>query len=212
MKLQLALDLTDINKAKKICEKTKNYVDIIELGTPLIKQNGIKCIKEFKKFKKVLVADFKTMDTGFLEAEIAFKAGADISTVCANADIDTIRGSVKASKKYNKKISVDLINVKNIRKRVKEINKISPKVDYICVHTGIDQQNKGEKPLEIIIKIHKLIPCKKISIAGGINEKNIGKILKFNPEVVIVGGAITKSKNPEKSAEKIKSLIKNERN
>ena len=52
MKLQLALDLNNKKKALEICEKTKDYIDIIELGTPFIKIFGLESIKDFKKFKK----------------------------------------------------------------------------------------------------------------------------------------------------------------
>ena len=72
MKLQVALDLTSKRKALEICRKVARYVDIIELGTPLIKQEGLKIVKDFKQFKKPIVVDLKTMDTGFLEAELAF--------------------------------------------------------------------------------------------------------------------------------------------
>ena len=117
MKLQLALDFDNKKDALKICKKVKKYVDIIELGTPLIKQEGLRVLRKFKKFKKLIVADLKTMDTGFFEAEMAFKSGADIATVCGCADESTIKGAIKAARKYKKKICVDLISVKNNKKR-----------------------------------------------------------------------------------------------
>ncbi len=206
MKFQIALD-TNKKKALSLCKKTKKYIDVIELGTPLIKQEGLKTIKEFKKFKKTIFADLKTMDTGFLEAELAFKSGADIVSVCGNASNYTIKEAIKASKKYNKKILVDLIGVNlNFQKKVKEISKMNP--DYICVHTGIDEQNKGKNPFEKLKKISKIIKKRKIAVAGGINKKNIKKVLEYSPEIVIIGGAITKSKNPEKQAKEIKEIIK----
>lgn len=208
MKLQLALDV-EKKKAFDLVKKTRKYIDIIELGTPLIKTNGLVSVKEFRKFRKPIMADLKTMDTGFYEAELAFKTGADISTVCACSDIDTIKGAIKAAKKYKKKILVDTINFKNFRK-MKKIISLSP--DYVCVHTGIDMQNKGKTPFKDLKKVSSLIKNSKnkktkICVAGGLNENNISKLKDYSIEIVIVGGAITKSSNPEKTAKKIKELL-----
>jgi 3-hexulose-6-phosphate synthase len=201
MKLQLALDFTNKKDALNLCKKVSKHIDIIEIGTPLIKSEGIKVIKKFKKFKKPIVADLKTMDTGFLETELAFKAGADISTVCGGADLPTIKAAIKAAKKYRKKILVDTIGLKDIKK----IIKLRP--NYICIHTSIDSQNKGCSILNNIKKIGKIKT--KLSVAGGINLKNIDKILEYKPEIIIVGSAITKSKNPEKIASVLYNTIKN---
>jgi len=204
MKLQIALDLTNKKDALTICKKINKNIDIIELGTPLIKQQGLKIIKSFKKFKKPLVADLKTMDVGFLEAELAFKAGADITTVCGCSDNETIKGAIKAAKKHKKKIYVDLISVKDTKKRAKEVLKLG--ANYVCIHTAIDAQKKGKSPLNDLKKISKI--TKKIAIAGGINKKNINKITKYKPEIIIVGSAITKSKNPQKITKTIKEKLR----
>jgi len=206
MKIQVALDFTNKRDALKVCKKVFKDIDIIELGTPLIKAEGIKLIKAFKKFKKPILADLKTMDTGFLEAEMAYKAGADIATICGASDDGTIKGAVKAKKKYKKKICVDLISVKDVRKRAKEAVKMG--ADYVIVHTGIDMQDKGMSPFKDLRKVSKVIPNKKICVAGGINEKSIRQLKNFNPEIIIVGGAITKSKNPDNVAKKLKEVMK----
>ena len=209
MKLQLALDFADWKKAIKITKATKESIDIIELGTPLIKNKGLGIIKKFKKFKKPILADLKTLDTGFFEAEIAFKAGADIMTVSGYSDEATIKGAIKAARKYKKKVSVDLICIKDIEKEVNKLKKLRP--DYICVHTGIDSQGKGETPLKNLKKVSKLLSHNRISVAGGINIKSIEKIKKYNPEIVIVGSAITKARNPKEVALKLKKIILNEK-
>ncbi len=205
MKLQVALDLANKKDALSMCRKIKNHVDIIELGTPLIKQEGLKIIKKFMKFKKPIVADLKTMDTGFFEAEMAFNNGADISSVCGVSDLSTIKGAIKSARKHRKKIIVDLINLRDIKK-IKQIIKLNP--SYIGVHTGIDMQKKGQTPMNSLNWISKLIDNKKIAVAGGINLKNIDNIVKYNPEIVIVGSAITKSKDPGKIAERLKKKLK----
>jgi 3-hexulose-6-phosphate synthase len=205
MKLQIALDC-NLKKALKICDEIKEFIDIIEIGTPLLKEEGLKSLKKFKKFRKILMADLKTMDVGFLEAELAFKYGADIISVCGAADKITIKEAVRAGKKFRKKVLVDLIGIKNPESRLKEISEIP--FDYIGVHTGIDSQKKGENPLKNLRKISRIKKKKGIGVAGGINLENIKKIVRENPEIIIVGSAITQSKKPKKDAKLIKEEIK----
>ncbi len=61
------------------------------------------------------------------------------------ADIDTIRGSIRSAKRYEGKVMVDLINVDDKMGRPKEI--LMEGDIYLGIHTGIDQQNRGESPL-----------------------------------------------------------------
>ena len=205
MKLQLALDV-DEKKAMIICEKVAKHIDIIELGTPLVKSSGLQLVKKFKKFRKPILTDLKTMDVGFYESELAFKKGADIVTVCGCADTATVAGAIKSARKYKKKVLVDLISVKNIPKRVKELKKLNP--DYFGIHTGIDMQKQGKTPFADLKKLSKLVSTKKIAVAGGINLKTIDKIAEYNPAVIIVGGAITNSKNPGDVAQQLKKSLK----
>ncbi len=206
MLLQLALDVTDKKKAIELCRKVGKYIDIIELGTPFIKLYGLNnLVTDFKKLKKPILADLKTMDTGYFEAELAFLAGANYSTVCASAYKETVKGTINAGKKYKKKTLVDLIGVKNPIKVTKEIIKYKP--DYIGIHSGIDMQNCGLKPLNTLKKLSKIIDSKKIAIAGGIDLNTIEDIAKYRSGIIIVGGAITKAKDPVMVAKKIKEIM-----
>ena len=116
--IQAALDTLDFESTLKLAKDISPYVDIIELGTPCIKFNGIRLLKEVKAAVpncKVL-ADLKTMDAGLYEASPFYEAGADIVTVLGAADAGTIKGVVEASKSTKAQAQVDLINVKNIPK------------------------------------------------------------------------------------------------
>ena len=45
MKLQMALDLDDMQKALQMASSTRDFVDIIEIGTPLIVRFGVDAVK-----------------------------------------------------------------------------------------------------------------------------------------------------------------------
>lgn len=62
----------------------------------------------------------------------------------------TIKGAVKEAKKHGKQILVDMIAVKNLEERAKEVDQMG--VDYICVHTGYDLQAVGKNSFEDLKK------------------------------------------------------------
>jgi hypothetical protein len=72
--LQVALDMVHLRRALKILEEAvKGGVDWIEVGTPLIKSEGMDAIRTIKKLypKHTIIADMKTMDVGGFEVEMA---------------------------------------------------------------------------------------------------------------------------------------------
>jgi len=206
MNLQLALDVLSSEKAISLARATQDYVDIIEIGTPLVKHEGIHIIKELRKAfpDKTIFVDLKTMDVGEYEADFCFENGADIVSVLAVAHIETIKGSIKSARKHNTHVLVDMINHPNKVQRATEV--VEAGADFIGVHSGIDQQKMGISPLDDLKEISKTtnIP---IFVAGGINLSNIGDIKDENPNTIIVGGAITALDNPALAAKKIKKHI-----
>ncbi len=204
--LQIALDFLSLSKALKVASATRDYVDFIEAGTPLIKSEGIKVVDTLRKNfqEKQIFADLKIMDAGALEAGMAFNAGADMISVCAQASIETIREAIEETRKWNKKVMIDLIGSRDWLLRAKELKRLS--LDYLCIHTGLDEQIKGKKPFEglegFVREIH-LPYC----IAGGIKPEDIPFIMPFKPSIIIVGGYIAKAESPGKAAKIIKEAI-----
>ena len=98
MQLQVALDVLDLPSALTLANQVSEHVDILELGTPLVKSVGIGAVSAIKAAHpdKLVFADLKTADAGELEATLAFEAGADLITVMGAADDDTVRGAVSA--------------------------------------------------------------------------------------------------------------------
>ncbi|WP_456452739.1 3-hexulose-6-phosphate synthase [Hydrogenimonas sp.] len=207
MKLQLAIDVLSSEEALALAYKTRKYVDIIEIGTPLIKHEGVKLVRQMKALfpRKKLLVDLKTMDVGEYEADFCFEAGADIVTVLGVADLRTIEGAIKSAKKHGKKVVVDLINVPDKPKMAKKVKKMG--ADYVGIHSGIDQQNAGQSPLKDLKRVRKKVKVPFV-VAGGIDEKNVGRILRQKPAVVVVGGAITGAKDPKKAAKCIAKRLK----
>jgi 3-hexulose-6-phosphate synthase len=207
MKLQLSLDLVDLNEALCYIEETKDSIDIVEVGTPFALKYGVKAITLIKEKypSKELLADFKIMDGGKYEASIAFDAGADIVTVLGVASDVTIAGAISAARKFQRKIMVDLIGVVEIEKRIPLIEKLG--VDYLCVHTAMDSQTGLNIPIIQFITARKIVTTTKLAIAGGLNTRNIGDIVSYKPDIVIVGAGITSEPDRAKAAADIKRIL-----
>jgi len=205
--LQVALDFVDMHRALKVAkEAVSGGVDWLEVGTPLIKAEGLHAVRKLKEMfpKKVIVADMKTMDVGRIEVEMAAKAGARIIDVLGVASDSTILECVSAGRNYGAEIIVDMIEVKDVVKRAKEVEKLG--VNYIGIHTSIDEQMRGKVPFEILKEV-----CKEVSIpvgvAGGINSENVVDAIKAGAKIIIVGGAITKSEDAKKATQDIKKAM-----
>jgi 3-hexulose-6-phosphate synthase len=207
MKLQLSLDKVDLDEALCYIEETKNSIDIVEVGTPLALKWGVKAISLIKeKYPgKELLADFKVMDGGNYEASIAFDAGADIVTVLGVSKDATIAGAISAARKYQRKIMVDLIGVVEIEKRIPLIERLG--VDYLCVHTATDAQNGLNTPIVQFILARNIVTTTKLAIAGGLNIRNIGTVVPYKPDIVIVGAGITSEPDRTKAAADIKRML-----
>ena len=208
-KLQVALDLLDLNRAVEIALEVADYVDHVEAGTPLIKKYGVKAVETLRdNVDKKIVADMKIMDTGSLEAELAFQHGADYVTVLAAAHIKTIEDVIETAIKYSKGSMVDTIAVDDTKWLFNKLGKLSRAPDYLLIHSGIDMQMSGITPEKIIRDAGPLLGRYKIGVAGGINLGNIADVLRYKEvELIIVGGGLTKSDNPRRTAEKLKELI-----
>ncbi|MED4060961.1 3-hexulose-6-phosphate synthase [Priestia megaterium] len=208
MELQLALDLVNISEAKEVVQEVQEYIDIVEIGTPVVINEGLKAVKEIKEaFPSLKVlADLKIMDAGAYEVMKASEAGASIITILGATDDSTIKGAVEEAKKQGTQILVDMINVKNLEQRAKEVDALG--VDYICVHTGYDLQAEGETPFEQLQTIKRVVKNAKTAVAGGIKLNTLHEVVQSQPDLVIVGGGITSEKDKRNVAEEMKKVVK----
>src|SRR5436305_3596102 len=101
--VQISLDLTNIDEALETAALAiRAGVDWLEAGTPLILAEGLRGVKKLREaFPGVpIVADLKTMDGGYLEAEMMAKAGATHVVVMARAHEETLKCVVKAGRDF----------------------------------------------------------------------------------------------------------------
>src|SRR2546425_6101060 len=133
--VQISLDLTDINEALETARiAVEAGVDWLEAGTPLLLAEGLHGVQALREaFPGVpIVADLKTMDGGYLEAEMMARAGATHVVVMARAHVETIRCVVKAGRDYGVKVMGDNLGCPDMVAAAKGIDDLG--CDYVIHH------------------------------------------------------------------------------
>ena len=206
---QMALDSLDFDTTVALATKVAPHVDILEIGTPCIKHNGIELLKILRaKFpKNKILVDLKTMDAGYYEAEPFYKAGADICTVLGTADIGTIKGVIDVANKYGKKAQVDLMNVMDKKARTQEVAKLGAHI--IGVHTGLDQQASGQTPFVDLAMVAGLNLGVDISVAGGVKASTAAQVRDAGASIIVAGAAIYGATDPAAAAAEISAIAHN---
>ncbi|AWR97322.1 D-arabino 3-hexulose 6-phosphate aldehyde lyase [Acidianus sulfidivorans JP7] len=207
--LQVALDFISLDDAINVAKQSiEGGVDIVEVGTPLVKSAGIEGMRKLRQFSKdkILLADTKTADAGDVEVQIAKLGNADIMTVLGIMSNSTIKSAVEKAKELDIIVQADLINVPNPVERAKELKELG--VDIIGLHVGLDvQKERGISVASLKNEIKKISEFSLVSVAGGINENNIIDIIDLPINIFVVGGAITKSTSPLNATKRLVNII-----
>ena len=203
MKLQLALD-GPLEDSLAVLRATQEYVDLAEIGTPLVLREGVRAIQRLRaEFPALpLLADFKIMDAGGEEARIAFAAGADVVTVLGVAADETIAAAAMAARDCGGKLMVDLMAVPQPLQRVHELMALG--CDQFCVHRAHDASGD---PVASLRALREALPDLRLAVAGGISVETIDALAALRPDTVIVGGAITRAAQPAAAARRLKERM-----
>jgi len=204
MKLQVAFDVKSYSHLQKIMKDIHRHIDILEVGTLLLKSEGVETIKKAKKdFGLPVFADLKCMDAGKFEVQIAADAGADYITILGASYENNIKEFIDECKKSKVKSVVDSINCPNDKiLRTQDMG-----IDVIELHTGY--MNKvGSRPWDDIEQIYNKAKVP-IFMSGGMGSANLKDMERFKPKIdtVVVGRAIVYSDNPKEEAKKIRSIL-----
>lgn len=204
MKLQAAIDVTTLNEALTLMEEIHPYVDIIEIGSFLGLIEGFRAVREMKKKypDKLVLSDAKIVDGGYPISSFAYDSGADIVTTIALTNNDTLLGVVKAAHERGKYAMVDMINVPDLMKRVREVDEMG--FDYILLHTPHEDGINNTAPIDAVRECRKIVKRAMIGISGGITVDYMKGIAAASPDWVVVGGALYNAEYPAMTAKALK--------
>src|SRR5258708_14189122 len=139
--VQISLDLTDMDEVLETAALAMRAgVDWLEAGTPFILAYGLVGVQELRKaFPGVpIVADLKTMDGGYLEAEMMAKAGATHVVVMARAHEETIKCVVRAGRDFGAKVMGDNLGCPDMVAAAKWLEELG--CDFVVHHIGYDER------------------------------------------------------------------------
>ena len=206
VKLQVALDVPTIDEALKVLEETKDYVDIAEIGTVMV-YCGFSAITVIKNTYPQLeiLADLKIYDGAAEMAEAAIKAGADYVTILGATNDVTIREAIRVTRDMGKKSVVDMIAVRNIAERIKEVDGMG--ADFINVHIACDAQTEKNTPFEQLSIARIVAKHSGICVAGGVRADTIINAMPYHPDIITSGAGIYAQKDRRAAAKKMKEII-----
>jgi 3-hexulose-6-phosphate synthase len=205
--VQISLDLTDIDEALETAAMAMRAgVDWLEAGTPLILAEGLHGVRKLRKaFPGVpIVADLKTMDGGFLEAEMMAGAGATHVVVMARAHEETIRRVVEAGRKFGVKVMGDNLGCDDMVAAAKWLEDLG--CDYIIHHIGYDERRgiaaRGERMPSPLDRLREVVAAVSIPVqaVGGLSLEQAILCPAYGAPLVVLGAPLTVDADAFKTA------------
>ncbi len=205
--VQISLDIIDLNEALKTAELAlRSGVDWLEAGTPLILAEGMHSVKALReRWPEVpIVADLKTMDGGWLEAEVMAKAGATHVVVMARAHPETIKEVVRAGKDFGIAVMGDNLGCEDMVAGARMLEDLG--CDYIIHHIGYDERRgiaaRGERMPSPLDQLREVVQAVSVPVqaVGGLSIEQAMQTPKYGAPLVVLGAPLTVDADSFKTA------------
>ena len=196
--VQISLDLTNIDEALETAALAiRAGVDWLEAGTPLILAEGLNGVRKLREaFPNVpIVADLKTMDGGYLEAEMMAKAGATHVVVMARAHEETIKVVVQAGKEYGIKVMGDNLGCPDMIEGAKWLEALG--CDYVIHHIGYDERRgifaQGKRMPSPLDELQEVVQAVNVPVqaVGGLTLEQAIRCPEYGAPMVVLGAPLT---------------------
>jgi 3-hexulose-6-phosphate synthase/6-phospho-3-hexuloisomerase len=190
--VQLSLDLTSLDEALATAAiGVEAGVDWLEAGTPLLLAEGLRAVEELRaQFPEhPIVADLKTMDGGYLEAEMMAKAGANLVVVMGRAHEATIRRVVDAGRDFGIKVMGDNLAADDRVACAQWMERLG--VDFIVHHIGYDERNmiRGLSPLDELEAVVRAVSVP-VQAVGGLSIQQAIECPARGAPLVVIGAPL----------------------
>ena len=196
--VQISLDLVDLDEATETAAMALRCgVDWLEAGTPLLLAHGLHSVRALREnFPDVpIVADLKTMDGGYLEAELMAKAGATHVVVMARAHEETVKCVVQCGKDYGGGVMGDNLGCPDMVEGARQLEDLG--CDYIVHHTGYDERrgiaaagNRMPSPLDQLKEVVDAVSIP-VQAVGGLSIEQAVACPSYGAPLVVLGAPLT---------------------
>jgi len=195
--VQISLDVTSIPEALDTAQMAvRSGVDWLEVGTPLIIAEGMHGVRELRAVfpNTPIVADLKTMDGGWLEAELMAKAGASIVVVMGQAHRETMDLVVRAGKDFGIQVMGDNLGMPDPVAGAKRIEDAG--CDYAIHHIGFDLrtvwQEQGKTAPSPLDQLRAVVEAVDIPVqaVGGLTIEKAVETPSYGAPLVVIGAPL----------------------
>lgn len=195
--VQISLDLLSIDESLATAEMAlRAGADWLEAGTPLIiahGMNGVRALRE--RFPKTpIVADLKTMDGGYLEAEVMAKAGATHVVVMARAHEETVRCVVQAGRDFGVQVMGDNLGCEDMVAGARQLEDLG--CDYVIHHIGYDERRgiaaRGERMPSPLDQLREVVAAVSVPVqaVGGLTLEQAVRAPEYGAPLVVLGAPL----------------------
>lgn len=196
--VQISLDVTSIPEAIETAHLAiRCGVDWLEAGTPLIIAEGMNGVRALRsEFPGVpIVADLKTMDGGWLEAELMATAGATHVVVMERAHPETVKMVVKAGKDFGIAVMGDNLGAEDKVAAARRLEDLG--CDFIIHHVGYDERRglaavglPFPSPLDQLREVVAAVQVP-VQAVGGLSIEQAIRTPEYGAPLVVLGAPLT---------------------
>lgn len=196
--VQISLDLTTIDEALETAAMAvRAGVDWLEAGTPLIIAHGMAGVRALRdRFpNRPIVADLKTMDGGWLEAQMMAQAGATHVVVMARAHDETIRAVVKAGRDLGIQIMGDNLACEDMVAGAVRLEDLG--CDFVVHHVGYDERRgiaaRGQRMPSPLDRLKAVVNAVRVPVqaVGGLTIEQAVATPGYGAPLVVLGAPLT---------------------
>lgn len=196
--VQISLDIIELDEALSTASMAlRAGVDWLEAGTPLILAEGLHGVRALRAaFPAIpIVADLKTMDGGYLEAEMMARAGATHVVVMARAHEETIRCVVKSGRDFGIKVMGDNLGCPDMVEAAIMLEDLG--CDFIVHHIGYDERRgiaaRGHRMPSPLDQLREVVQAVKIPVqaVGGLSIEQAILCPTYGAPLVVLGAPLT---------------------
>jgi 3-hexulose-6-phosphate synthase len=196
--VQISLDLTSAAEALSTAEMAlRAGVDWLEAGTPLIIAEGMHGVRALREHYPgtPIVADLKTMDGGYLEAEMMAKAGATHVVVMGQAHEETIKCVVKAGRDFGIGVMGDNMFAADMVASARRLEDLG--CGFVIHHVGYDERRgiaaRGERMPSPLDQLREVVRAVRVPVqaVGGLSLEQAVRTPEYGAPLVVLGAPLT---------------------
>lgn len=204
MKLQVAIDRVDIPRAEAIIRQVAGAADIVEIGTSLTKEYGLRALAGLTGGPgPALLADIKTCDEGAYEFDLGYACGFVYLTVMGSSSLGTLEACAASAAAHGGVMMIDLLECDEAR-----IERIAGFPDAVyCLHTSVDSGATADPVGQVRAFRERFPQIRRIAVAGGITRGQLAGLREAGVEIAIMGSAITKADDIAAAARDCKAAM-----